>query len=77
MERQLMTMRPDYGMHLLQEGISSQVQHVFYDFRTDHVSLVGPSLYSTMVNIVRDGREFALSLDFDEARLRTILDVIP
>jgi hypothetical protein len=72
-----MTMRPDYGLHLLERGVSRQVQHVFYDFCADHVSLVGSSRYTTMVNIVREGREFALSVDFDEARLRSILAAVP
>ena len=68
-----MSLKPDLGLHLLQEGYSPDVRQVFYDFRLFNLAILGLGQYSTMVEIPRGGIVYALSLDFDECRLEEIL----
>jgi len=68
-----MTLRPDYGLHILQQGISPDVEHNFYDFRLYNLALIARGQYSTMVDLPFDGQVFALSLDFNGAQLDSIL----
>lgn len=69
-----MTYLPDYGLAMKQEGIQ---ESCFLDFRTDHVSSVGPNLFTTMVVYPWDGKDHSLSLDFDGEQLLRILAHAP
>jgi hypothetical protein len=72
-----MSLKPDYGLRLLREGISLNVDQYFYDFRLYSFSVLGPSQYSTMVEMPYAGEMHALSLDFDETHLARILSKAP
>lgn len=72
-----MTFKPDYGIRVAEEGISSDVDLVFYDFRFYSISIIGPMQYSTMVDMPYEGKIFALSLDFDQPILEAILNASP
>jgi hypothetical protein len=65
--------KPDYGLHLMQQGISSSVDLFFYDFPLYSLSILGRGEYSTMVEKGHGGEFYALSLDFDHAQLEQIL----
>jgi len=68
-----MTLRPDYGLHVLQQGMSPDVEHNFYDFRLYNLALIAEGRYSTMVDLPFEGQVFALSLDFNGEQLDQIL----
>jgi hypothetical protein len=68
-----MTYKPDYGLRLIQDGISRAVDHNFYDFRLYTLSVLGPGQYSTMVELPYAGELHALSLDFNQRQLDQIL----
>ena len=68
-----MSFKPDYGLRLINDGMSRDVVHNFYDFRLYNLSVLGPGQYSTMVEIPYDGGVYALSLDFNHEQLEQIL----
>jgi hypothetical protein len=68
-----MAFKPDYGLRLRQEGMSTDVDQTFYDFRLYSLTVLGLGQYSTMVEVAYAGKAHALSLDFDETQLATIL----
>jgi len=69
--------RPDYGLWLRKHGVSSAAAQQFYRIGIDHISIVGPSKYSTLVTVTHGSQEFAASLDFDQRVLRKLLTRIP
>jgi hypothetical protein len=68
-----MSFKPDYGLRLTNDGVSRDVDHVFYDFRLYNLAILGHGQYSTMVEIPYDGEVYALSLDFKQEQLDQIL----
>jgi hypothetical protein len=65
--------KPDYGLHLMQQGTSSTTDLLFYDFSLFSLSLLNRGEYSTTVEKGHDGKFYALSLDFNQAQLEQIL----
>jgi len=72
-----MSFKPDYGLRLLREGVSPNVDQYFYDFCLYSLSILGLGQYSTMVDMPYAGEMHALSLDFDETHLAKILVKVP
>src|SRR6266853_1232959 len=73
-----MSFKPDYyGLRLLREGVSPNVDQYFYDFCLYNLSILGLGQYSTMVDMPYTGEMHALSLDFDETHLAKILVKVP
>ena len=68
-----MSYKPDYGLKLLNSGISRDVIQNFYDFRLFSLTVLGRGQYSTMVEMPFDGEWYALSLDFNQKQLDEIL----
>lgn len=68
-----MSYRPDYGLRLMSDGISRDVDQVFHDFRLYSLTVLGPGQYSTMVEMPLAGELHALSLDFNQQQLDQIL----
>ncbi len=66
-------LKPDYGLRLLRDGISPDVDQVFTDFRLGSLTVLGLGQYSTMVEMLHAGKVHALSLDFGQAQLDRIL----
>jgi hypothetical protein len=69
--------RPDYGLRLIREGFSPNVDHYFYDFRLYSLTVLGLGRYSTMVDMPYAGEMHGLSLDFDQTHLVQILAKAP
>ncbi len=65
-------MKPDYGLRLLQDGVSRNVDLFFYDFTLFSLTILGDEQYSMMVEKPH-GQWFALSLDFDRRQLEDIV----
>lgn len=69
--------KPDYGLRLLAEGISRDVDIFFPEFPLSSVTVLNRGWYSTMVEVPRGGEWLALSLDFNQAQLQQILTGAP
>jgi hypothetical protein len=65
--------KPDYGLHLVQQGISSSVDLFFYDFHLFSLSVLGCGEYSTTADREHGGEFYAVSLDFNYTQLQQIL----
>ena len=72
-----MEFKPDYGLRLVEQGVSSKMDHFFYNFRLYSLSVLGDGQYSTMVDWPYQGKVFALSLDFNQTILDDILRQAP
>jgi hypothetical protein len=68
-----MAFKPDYGLRLMNEGVSPRMDQFFYDFRLYSLSVLGRGQYSTMVEIPYQGEPHALSLDFNHQQLNQVL----
>ena len=69
----IMSFKPDYGLRLIREGYSQQVDLNFYDFRLFNIDVLGRGQYSTMNELPYKGQLHALSLDFNQTHLDQIL----
>jgi len=72
-----MTFKPDYGLRQMKDGISPHVDQRFYDFRLYSLTVLGRGQFSTMVDMPFAGELHALSLDFNQKQLDTILSKAP
>ena len=72
-----MSLKPDYGLRQLTDGISPSVDQFFYDIPLHHLSIIDEGQYSTIVNFPYDGELHALSLDFDDLSIAQILAQAP
>jgi len=72
-----MSYKPDYGLRLMQDGISRDTDHNFYDLRLYSLTVLGSGQYSTMVELPFAGELHALSLDFNQRQLDQILSHAP
>ncbi len=68
-----MSFKPDYGLRLMRDGMSNDVDQYFYDFRLFSLTVLGRGQYSTMVELPYEGQLHALSLDFNQEQLVQIL----
>ena len=68
-----MSFKPDYGMRMMSDGISQDVDLWFYDFHIFSVNVLGRGAYSTCSNTYYEGELHALSLDFNQTQMEQIL----
>lgn len=68
-----MNYKPDYGLKLLNDGVSSNIDLHFSEFPLFSLTLLGKNQYSTMLEMPMDGVVYALSLDFNQEQLDNIL----
>ncbi|MEI8194450.1 MAG: hypothetical protein WCI73_00930 [Phycisphaerae bacterium] len=68
-----MAYAPDYGLRLLRDGITREVDQIFYDFRLFSLDILGRGRYSTLVQMPLHGQLHALSLDLNHDHLERIL----
>ena len=69
-------MAPDYGLMMLRSGLGG-VQQSFYDIPLSHITLSAPWLYTSLINKLHEGVEYALSFDFDAAKAEDLLAKLP
>ena len=69
-----MSYKPDYGLRLNRDGYTSEVDIHLPDFRLYSLTVLGRGRYSTMAEIPYAGEAHAVSLDFSERHLQSILD---
>jgi hypothetical protein len=68
-----MSLKPDFGIRLMNEGYAQDVTHHFYDCHLVSLTVLGEGQYSTTVETPFEGQVHALSLDFTEEQLQEIL----
>lgn len=68
-----MSFKPDYGLQLLEEGVSPSIDLFFHSLRLYSVTLLGEGQYSTTGEFLHADELYALSLDFDDLQLAQIL----
>jgi hypothetical protein len=68
-----MSFKPDYGLRLMNDGITRDVDQYFYNFRLFNLTVLGRGQYSTMVEKPYAGELCALSLDFNQKQLKQIV----
>ena len=69
-------MKPDYGLMLKESGLGGVEQH-FYSVPLSHISLGAPGGYTSMLNKVHAGVEYAVSFDFGTEQLMDVLSKLP
>jgi hypothetical protein len=65
--------KPDYGLRLMNQGLSKDVDLQFYDFRLWSLTVLGRGQYSTMVEMPYAGELHALSFDFNQSQFEQII----
>lgn len=68
-----MSYKPDYGLRMLNDGMTSSTILHFIEFPLYSLTVLGDGEYSTMVEMPIGDEMHALSLDFNQAQLDTIL----
>ena len=68
-----MAYKPDYGLKLLEDGISSDVSIHFPQFLLYSITVLDYEKYSSMVEIPYDNQVYAVSIDFNHEQLQDIL----
>ena len=66
--------RPDYGLALIRAGVNRDLQSNFYTLHLDHISAICPGQFTTLITVILNEAEHALTLDFDEDKLNDILE---
>jgi hypothetical protein len=67
----------DFGIHLLKLGIPANQRLDFLGVRINTISRVGDRLYSIPGIFIEEGREYFVSLDFDDERYEQLLPLLP
>jgi len=65
-------MAPDYGLMILRSGLGN-VRQSFYDVPLSHITFSAPGLYSSLVNKIHAGIEYAVSFDFSTDQEQSLL----
>jgi hypothetical protein len=69
-------LKPDYGLMLVNCGQGNVLQ-CFYAVPLSYLSVSGPSLFTSMLNLRHDGVEYALSFDFGPKEIAAALSKAP
>lgn len=72
-----MGLKADYGVHLVEQGYDKAVAQVFYSVPITHISIVNSSLFTTLINRMVDGVEYAVSFDFDMDMIGNFVGLAP
>ena len=68
-----MAYKPDYGLKLLQDGITRDVSIHFPQFLLYSITVLDYEKYSSMVEIPYDNQVYAVSIDFNHEQLQDML----
>ena len=72
-----MTLRPDYGLRMSNEGRDPRTVHHFYGLPLDGFGVVGKDRYTFAIEKVYDGERHCVSFDFGSDALEIILSAVP
>ena len=68
-----MAYKPDYGLKLLQDGITRDVSIHFPQFLLYSITVLDYEKYSSMVEIPYDNQVYAVSIDFNHEQIQDML----
>jgi hypothetical protein len=68
-----MAYKPDYGLKLLQDGVSNEASIHFPQFVIYSITVLDYEKYSTMVEIPYDNQVYAVSIDFTQEQLQEMM----
>jgi hypothetical protein len=68
-----MAFRPDYGLTLLKRGVDKNFQSHFYTLHFDHIAVVAKGQFTTLITVMLNDQEHALTLDFDDDILKDLI----
>ena len=68
-----MAYKPDYGLKLLQDGITRDVSIHFPQFLLYSITVLDYEKYSSMVEIPYDNQVYAVSIDFNHEQVQDML----
>ena len=68
---------PDLGLRFLNEGASREVAHNYFGVPFTEVDVCGPGLYTVTLNRDHDSERYAMSLDFDDSVLFSLMKALP
>lgn len=69
-------MAPDYGLMISRSGLGG-VQQAFYDVPLLHITLSAPGLYTSLINKLHAGVEYAVSFDFGPDQAEALFAKLP
>lgn len=69
-------MAPDYGLMILRSGLGGVLQS-FYGVPLSHITLSAPGLYTSLINKLHAGVEYALSFDFGPIQAEALFAKLP
>ena len=72
-----MSFAPDFGLRLIRDGASPDLDIHIVPFELDHISIVNDELFTTISNMEFDGEPHAVSLDFGVEVLKAIHALCP
>jgi len=56
-------MKPDYGLHLIKNGLEKQTSHYIYGLKIDHLNSLDENTLTTIANTISEGEIYAASFD--------------
>ena len=68
-----MAYKPDYGLKLLQDGITRDVSIHFPQFLLYSITVLDYEKYSSMFEIPYDNQVYAVSIDFNHEQIQDML----
>lgn len=70
-----MAFKPDYGVKLLEEGVSKEAEIHFYEFRFYSITILGNDQFSTAVEMPYADEVYAVSIDFTRLQLDELIKI--
>ena len=70
-------MKPDYGMYLVQNGAQRDVALCLADIPLDHITLVSPNMFTSVMDTVLDGVQLSASFDFKMPMIKDVAQLAP
>lgn len=67
-------MKPDYGLHLIKNGLEKQTNHYIYDLKIDHLNRLDKNTLTTVANTISDGETYAASFDIPSHLFNALLE---
>ncbi|HEY4759314.1 MAG TPA: hypothetical protein VIH42_01910 [Thermoguttaceae bacterium] len=68
-------LKKDYGCYLANSGVLINSAHYFYSVPVDHISILDINMFSMSSVIKIEGKEYAVTFDFDEYFLWKIMEL--
>ncbi len=71
------SMKPDYGLNLIKNGLEKETEHYFYGLKIDHLNRLDKTTLTTVANTVSNGETYAVSFDIPAHLFNDLLEQFP